>query len=176
MRYNAVTSYSFTDIPGEPVNVDDAKAWMKIDLTDDDTLITSLITTARILCESFLNMSIIQRTVFANINNTLGGVELPFCPYASMFALTNSDGRVFDTDEWKVTNLPFACLQYPKEEFLTAVYTAGYQECPEYLRTAILVQIAFMYENRGDVETREGRVYNLCELAKQMLSPFRRVS
>ena len=67
----------------EPVSIDEAKDWCKIDGCDDDKLILSLITAARIICENHSNLSFIKKTITAKIKNGLGGIVLPFGPVTS---------------------------------------------------------------------------------------------
>jgi len=51
-----------TDATVEPVTLTEAKLYMRIDTSDDDTLITDLITAARQTCENWLRRSLINQT------------------------------------------------------------------------------------------------------------------
>lgn len=55
----------YAGLPGEPVSVADAKAWMFIEstFTDDDALIQSMISQARNMVESFCGISIVQKLI-----------------------------------------------------------------------------------------------------------------
>lgn len=46
----------------EPVTVEDAKAWMRIDVDDDDVMIASLIATAREYAEKYLGRALVTQT------------------------------------------------------------------------------------------------------------------
>lgn len=46
----------------EPVTLDEAKAHLRLDITDDDATVTSLITAARICCETFQRQAYITQT------------------------------------------------------------------------------------------------------------------
>jgi hypothetical protein len=46
----------------EPVTLEDAKAWMRIDIDDDDALITSLIVAAREYAEKYLGRALVTQT------------------------------------------------------------------------------------------------------------------
>lgn len=56
-------------------------------------------------------------------------------------------------------------------EEITIAYEAGYQVLPDHFTVALLCQVAWLYENRGDAELKNG----LCEQAKLLLAPYRRV-
>lgn len=162
--YNAVLSTSFSDEGGEPVTLQEAKDWCRIDVTDDDTLITSLITAARIICEQHANLSFIARTVTAKIKNGLGGIVPPYGPVISVTSAKDSD----DVD---ITDFDFDNAYSGK---ITVVYEAGYNQdnpLPQNLKTAILNQIGFLYENRGDVRLQS----SLSEEAKLILNQVRNI-
>jgi hypothetical protein len=158
--YNSVLSTSFSaESTTEPVTLQEAKDWCRIDVNDDDTLITSLITAARIMCENYANLSFINRTVTAKIKNRLGGFNPPYGPLKEITSATDSDGNA-------ITDFDFDNA-YPGN--VTIVYTAGYDTLPVNLKTAILNQIAFLYENRGDIRLQHG----MSEEAKLILNQVR---
>lgn len=160
--YNAVLDTSFDDgTVTEPVTLQEAKDWCKIDVSDDDSLITSLITAARIICENYANLSFIKRTVTAKIKNGLGGFVAPYGPVISITSAKDSD----DTD---IAGFDFDNAYGGK---ITVVYEAGYEVLPQNLKTALLNQISFLYENRGDVKLQRG----LSEEAKLILNQVRSV-
>lgn len=149
VAYNAVLSATFTDENAtEPVTLQEAKDWCRIDVTDDDALITRLIKGARKICETYVNLSFITRTVTATIHNGLGNFTLPYGP-------VTSDVAYFNLDETDATGYD---INNGSGDNVTAVYSAGYPagELPEDLRTALLCQIAWMYENRGDAKKASG--------------------
>jgi len=160
--YNAVLNVSFTDgAVTEPVTLQEAKDWCRIDVADDDSLITSLITAARIMCENYANLSFIKRTVTAKIKNGLGGFVAPYGPVIGTPTATDSDGNAitdFDLDNSYSGNT-------------TVTYQAGYETLPQNLKTALLNQISFLYENRGDVRLQSG----LSEESKLILNQVRNV-
>ena len=46
----------------EPVSIDEAKLWIKQDVSDDDVLIAGLITAARDLCETYTDRALVTQT------------------------------------------------------------------------------------------------------------------
>ena len=159
--YNAVLSASFSEEGGEPVTLQEAKDWCRIDVTDDDTLITALIKAARIICENYANLSFIERTVTAKIKNGLGGISLPYGPVTSEVAF-------YDDEDVELTDY---LLKDGDSNEVTAIYNAGYEALPENLKTAILNQIAWMYENRGNAKIAS----SLTEEAKLILNQVRSI-
>ena len=59
----------------EPVTLTEAKAWARIDTTDDDTVVTGLITAARMAGEEYLRRTLISTSYKLTIDLTasLGG-------------------------------------------------------------------------------------------------------
>lgn len=163
--YNAVLSVSFSDdgTETEPVTLQEAKDWCRIDIDDDDALITLLITAARIICENHANLSFIERTVTAKIINGLGGFILPYGPVTSLTSVTLADAtNIYDAN---------FSIDDAYGQFYTVVYDAGYATLPQNLRHAILNQIAFMYETRGSEMSNTG----VSELSKLILNQVRSV-
>lgn len=150
MHYNAVIGTFFTDEGQfEPVTLQEAKDWCRIDVTDDDALITRLIKAARRICETYVNLSFITRTVTATIHNGLGNFTLPYGPVVGdIVSFADADANVMTDYD----------LRTPYGSDIVVVYNAGYPEgeLREDLRNALLCQIAWMYENRGDAKISNG--------------------
>lgn len=164
VAYNAVISKPvFTDeSTTEPVTLQEAKDWCRVDITDDDTLITRLIKASRISCEVYSILSFITRTVSVKINNGLGNFTLPYGPVNEIASATDYNSNDISTD---------FSLDTVYGQPITVEYTAGYAdgELPEDLRTAVLCQIAWMYTNRGDVKLASA----LCLESKLILDKYR---
>jgi hypothetical protein len=96
MRYNAVLDVLFTDDEPvvEPVTLEQVKQHCRIDLDDDDALINLYIKAARQQCEGFLNISLIKRTVSAQLLNEVGGIFLPYGPVGNILD-TTTDGSAY---------------------------------------------------------------------------------
>jgi len=166
IAYNAVLSTVFSgESTTEPVTLDEAKNWCRIDVTDDDTLIEDIIIpAAREVCENYANLSFIARTVTAKIQNGLGNFYLPYGPVVAITAATDYNLNNIFTDFSLDT-------VYPQP--ITVVYTAGYADgtLPKNLKTAVLCQIAWIYENRGDLTVGPG----VSDLSKLLLNQVRNV-
>jgi uncharacterized phiE125 gp8 family phage protein len=158
----------------EPVTLAEAKAYCKI-----DDLISDLIVTAREQCEDFTGISIVNRTVTTVLNNSNGGIYLPYCPYIQLVSITDDDGNAIDAADYKISGILFPQLIYPKYDRITMIYTVGYGKPPQRIKSAILQQVFYLYENRGESAqiTRSGMVaeLTLSPQAKSTLQRFRRV-
>lgn len=177
-RFNATLDILFSSENNtEPCTLQEAKDYAKIDLTVDDTIVTYLITTARQQCEDFTGISIISRTITTVLNNSCGGIFLPYCPFIKLTSLTDKNGDAIT--DYKISGTLFPQLIYPCDDRITAVYTAGYSSLPQEIKTAILQQVFYLYENRGETSliTRSGIVADitLSPQAKATLQRFRRV-
>ena len=67
-------------VPAEPVTLAYAKNHLRVDISDDDTLIGNLITAAREYAEIFCARSIVQHTYRADLANFYDIMELPLGP------------------------------------------------------------------------------------------------
>ena len=146
--------------------------------TADDTYITSLITTARKICEAEARRSFITRTyvLYLDAFPRAGQVlELPMPPAAAITSIvyTNSAGTAatWDTDEYQLDITghtsrlcPAYGYDWPSETLremagVAITYTAGYgataASVPEEIRMAIMKVVGDLYENREDTDTIE---------------------
>lgn len=151
--FNVVLEHYFSgESTEEPVTVDEAKGWLRIsdDITDDDTLLTELITVARIMCEKYACISFIERTVKAILNNSCGSISLPYGPVGDI--ATYKDINDTDVTSTIVKGSEFKMLFEPCLNYIEVTYTAGYVTLPYQLKRALLCQVAYLYENRGDAQ------------------------
>jgi uncharacterized phiE125 gp8 family phage protein len=175
MDYNTILDVKLTDTGAEPCTLAEAKEWCKIELniSEENTLITELIKTARLQCEGYTNVSFVEKTVIAILNNSIGGIELPYGPLKTFTSLINEDGKTLTVDtEYKLQGELFKTIKNPLDSYLKATYVAAYTTLPTNFKTAVLQQVAFLYENRGDVTNKE---MGLGSMAMQTLNPYRRI-
>lgn len=154
----------------EPVTLDEAKAHLKVDVSDDDTLIASLIAAARARAEWHTGRAFItQSWLYARDGWPCAPFELPLPPLQSVTSITVTDtadnATVLDASlyrvdtganpariAWKETTLPPTNLR--NLNALEVAFTAGYGDAaadvPEAIRAAILAIVADLYLHRGD--------------------------
>ena len=149
--FNAVLDVLFIEGSSpetEPVTYEEAIQQANIDdIAGDQDLIEAFITTARIQCETFACISFISREIEAVVNNSLGGIYLPYGPVTDVSSVVDKEGEVV---EFTVDGVKWKQLREPDYAYLKVTYTAGYETLPQIFKTAILQQVAYLYEHRGD--------------------------
>jgi len=81
----------------EPVSLTDAKNWMRIDYTSDDSLIQSLLNASRVHLEKLTGLSFVNKLIRTNFELTgtqppLWMVDLPYGPLVCMDELKIKTG------------------------------------------------------------------------------------
>lgn len=158
----------------EPVTTDEAKSHVRVDISDDDTLIDSLIASARDTIEKLARRALITQTWRLSLDNWPDGdaIELPRPPLQSVSSITytesdgtvntwDTSGYIVDTDSepgrvvlaygesWpSVTLYPAAAIKI--------TFVAGYGDeagdVPEPWKQAIKLLVAHWYENREPIQ------------------------
>jgi uncharacterized phiE125 gp8 family phage protein len=176
----------------EPVSLAEAKAHMRVDLSDDDALIEALITAARQWVESVTNRAIGLQLIEVAYPRFMREVELPRPPLRSVVGAYYRDqqgvDQTVDPATYRVIpssdNQP-AMLEreyqqawpsptYRSERAVWVRYYAGWDTTgspadivPAAIKQAILLVVADMYEHREamlDAQTYE----NVC--ARRLLA------
>ena len=175
----------------EPIDLTTAKKWLKVTFTDDDSVITSLITVCRQTIEDYCSISLRGKTInyivdLAPANNrSCIEFELPYGPAIitdgdlSGIIVKRHDNNgsnsfqpiVLDTD-YTIDGLEFYKFKTLIPGRYSFQYDAGYSVVPEKLKSAILNEIAHRYENRGDTSAGD----SICEAAKAIAKPFKRMA
>lgn len=159
----------------EPVTLAEAKAWLKVESDDDDLIIAMLITAARQYCEGFVSQSFVERTVTAIVVNELvlngRGIRLPYGPQGEIISMTDIDGDAIT--DYDIIGESFLQVRSPVSSWLKIVYTAGYAVLPKQFKTAVLEEIAWLYQHRGDEVLT---ITPLNPIVYMMLKPFRSIA
>ena len=188
---NAITDVQF-EVPlyavTEPLTLEDAKTYMKVDFTDDDALITDLLTVAREGLETYTGLSFVEKTATVQLINECGGIEIPYGPTPSTIdvtLMTDIDGNVLDPSCIQIIGNQFKNIESPRVHFMQIIYTCGYAAgtLPSPLLAALKAQVFFLYTNRGERlsagmagSIRQYNVLYISDLAKELAKRYRRVS
>lgn len=171
VNYNAVIDIQFNDGDiTEPVQLTEAKNFCKIDISTDDDLLTAIIIGARQQCEAYTGVGFVEHNIVAVLNNSNGGIYIPYGPIQEIYEVTdnNGDTMILDSD-YTLQGNEFKRIMTPKVEEITVTYFAGYNQLPTVLKTALLNQIYYLYDNRSQ------GVDDISPIAKLLLNPYRRV-
>lgn len=137
--------------PVEPISIDEAKAFLRIDHADEDTLIATLIRSACERLEDRLNLAMIARPM-RFLTTSTGEICLPRWPVVSVAAVQHDQEMIADYS-LDLNSRPARLFNLPSGE-INIDFTAGYgtqpSDVPAPLRQAMLLLIARGFEIRGD--------------------------
>ena len=188
MQNNYVLNVKFQNESDEPVMLTEMKKYLRvsIDETYDDDMITQLIKTARQQLEGYLNLSLINKTVIARLQNEAGYMLLPYTtPIIDITGIIDDNGNTLTTDNYSLKadtiSIYPASNARPENNFYTGgdcnistvTYTVGYDEenvLPAQFKTLIMQQTSWLYEHRGDEMELA-----LSPIVKLSAKPYRRV-
>lgn len=153
----------------EPITLQEAKLHLRVDSNDDDTLITSLITSAREYCEDFLNRALITQTWDLTLDDWPDEdyIKVPLPPLQSVTSVTyydtDNNATVMDAADYFVDDQSEpgrVHLAYGESWPSTTLrpangvvvrFVAGYGNAanvPQKIKQAMLMLIGHWYENR----------------------------
>lgn len=159
-----------TDLASEPVTVAEARDFLRITTTYEDTLIGEMITDARTRLEKFTNLSFGAKTLKCRWNALDGWQEIPYQPNAVISACVDDDGT---TLTYETRGLEYKALYCVNSTGVTITYTAGFTTLPKALKQAILKEVATNYENRENFYI-EGTFNELSNDAKRIAQSYSR--
>lgn len=182
----------------EPLTTDQAKLHLRVDSDEENTLIDTLILSARVWVEQFTHRALMTQTWDYKLDAfPCGAFELPLAPVASVTSITYVDttgtSQTWSSSEYQ-TSLPSgpeaqrARIQpaygytYPltrdQMDAVTVRFVAGYgatvQTIPDTFITAIKMLVEHWYTLRGPVMVGAGNVITPVPLSvESMLWPFK---
>lgn len=163
----------------EPITLAEAKAHLRVDGTDENDYITSLITVARLACELEARRAFVEQTFDLFLDcwpDSECGIKVPRPPLQSVTSLSYTDyagnvtALVANTDYVVDTNSePGRILPAYGKFWPTALlhpggaikvrFVAGYgiaEDVPDIYKHAIKLTIGHFFENREDVVVQAG--------------------
>ncbi len=174
----------------EPVTAAEAKAHARVDITDDDTLITALIVAARRWCEQFTRRAFITQTWELYLDGFPTEFRLPYPPLQSITKIdyTDLDGatQTLATTEYTVDakSEPGRVVEAWQKTWpatrdvpnaVIAEFKAGYGDAaasvPEQAKLAIKMLVAHLYENRES--TAPAMIHSVPMATEHLLWPLR---
>lgn len=156
----------------EPVTLDDAKLHLRVDGTDEDVLIQSYITAARVYCEGIQNRAFVTQTWELWLDSFPGTdiIEIPLPPLQSISSIKYYDasnveatfaaasyfvdvksepGRVCLNDGYSWPSTTLRAING-----VCVTFVAGYGAdvlVPQSVKQAILLLVSHFYEHRESV-------------------------
>jgi uncharacterized phiE125 gp8 family phage protein len=170
-RWSQATAPSF-----EPLSLAEAKAHLRVDVADEDTLISSLVSAARLYVEARTGRMLPQRTFVVEFDGfPINGedIVLPFAPVSAVASMSYFDTEGTTRSMTVGTNyrlalglhlprikLPVLSTAWPDcanvSDAVSVSLTAGYSggnAVPEVIKHAMRLLVGHWYENREAVVT-----------------------
>lgn len=192
MKINDVIEVQVTtdvaNLAAEPVTLTQVKRHLNLQFDtlgsyqfdDDDTLLGELIPQCREAMEQYLGLSMAAKTYKAILKNECGDIEIPFGPVTTVTSVLDKDGNALVAgDTYQLRGNQFKWIESPVSCYIEINYTAGYTPAniPKGLVRALLEEIAFRYNHRGDGTNRfAGENIGLCQGAMELCSRYTRKS
>lgn len=159
-----------TTTGSELLTTQNVKDYVRIDTTADDTLISEMITQARIWSENYISRDIVAKNRSYYLDETNGIFDLPFGPVASISQITIKGTATTDFEILGLDNETIELDQGPAERVLITYVTTGINN--SLIKQAMLQLISTYYDNRVDFVTG----VNLNEITtstKKILTSFK---
>ena len=163
-------TYTVTSGPAsEPLTTSEAKNWLKVDASTDDTLIDSLIKAARIYAERYTGRALYTQTIKEYYDCWDSVLRLSFSPVQSITSVKYLDTsgvlQTVDSSDYTTDLISRPARIAPNPDYswptlgaypnaVEVTYVAGATTTgaiPDTIKTAMLLIIAFWYENREDI-------------------------
>ncbi len=178
----------------EPVSLAEAKAYLRVDAVEEDMLISSLITAARIHIETVCSTALITQSWKIYFDNWLSKncVEIPIAPLQDISALTvydaSDNATVIDAANWfadtvsnpgRLVRRHGAVWADPAraangvEITITAGYGDAAADVPQTLTQAILLLVAHWFETREPVVMGSSAI-SVPLAVEALIAPMRR--
>ena len=137
----------------EPISLAQAKNHLRVDGGDEDELISSLITAARMMVEAHTDRALLDQIWIFHFKPKAGFCELPLQPISNILSV-EADGQTLASSDYQIEERGEAmAVRLDKGENAKIEFVAGYgnqsSSVPKPLLQAILQLTAHWFENRG---------------------------
>lgn len=145
----------------EPLTLTEAKSYLRIDASDEDALLATLISSATEHAELHLNRRLITQTIdlFVDCSDrgVLIGLQLPIGPVQSITEVAGIDAddgaeELLDPARYYQDGDSLIFAESGAVERLRVRYQVGYGaglDVPSAIKTGLLIHVAALYEHRG---------------------------
>jgi uncharacterized phiE125 gp8 family phage protein len=174
----------------EPVSLAEAKAHLRLDYGDEDTLVNSLIIAARQWVENYIQGSLVQRTYRADVEGFAGRFRLPHPPLLSITSikyytsdspqvLTTLDANFYRADlgrgeiyiDASSATIPSTASRHDAVQISTDSPVDYAGNVPQAIKSAIKLLVGDMFELR-EVKV-VGTIQSTSPTLKALLSTYR---
>ena len=154
---------TITEPTTEPITLDEAKLFSRIDTNADDSLVTMLITAARRFCENYCHIKIAEQTIniiydYRDLCYNLYYIDLGI-PVNSINSFTyyntSNEAAIFDENNYFLSSTNDRLILNNGLPSNSRVYDtvvieaiAGFETVPEDIIKGIQSLIAYAYQNR----------------------------
>lgn len=126
------------------------KTWLKIENTDDDTLLTALIIESREVIEDYVNISLVVTEISATTSYTEKFL-VPYSPINEIYSV-----EPYNTGYTLIWNYDGFYVNIDGADVNVVIkYQAGKDDIDESLLLSWKQVASFLYENRGDMTLDE---------------------
>jgi hypothetical protein len=159
------------DLTAEPVTLAEFKSYAHITYSDDDTVLTAILKSARIALENFTGKSFGTKTIQIALGTSGRGINLPKGPvnaiegtieYLAGGCCGYAAGWEEYTGQYQIFGTRFCAPEGDYKFSYTTAWTL-----PEDVKTAIKEQALWMWENRNS-----DKASNIAPLAKTLVFPY----
>lgn len=155
----------------EIVTVADAKGYIRIDTSDDDTLLGNMIEQARIWCENYIGQDIVAKTRQYYLEYTDDRFEIPFAPVSAISSVT-VEGVSAAYDTYGLRTDIIALNKLAAKDIIVTYTTTGLDD--GLLQQAILQLVSTFYDNRADFIVMQGVSFvEVPANVKHILAPYK---
>jgi len=132
----------------ELINTATAKTYLRVDTSEDDTLIGQMITQARIIIENYISKDVVAKTRKLYLATVDERFVLPFSPIASIQSITVDGTATTAYSEYGLDDTIVELESLPAEEVIVSYTTSGIND--SFLIQANLQLVSTLYDNRAD--------------------------
>ena len=161
-------------IGNEIVTLAEAKAFIRIDTTDDDTIITTIIEQARLVCENYISADIVSKNRTYYLESANDRIEGQFSPITSITTVT-VEGSAASHTSYGANNEILSLDKLAAKDIVVTYITSGINNA--LVKQAILQLVSTLYDNRSDIIVMQGISFveiptDVKNLLSSMKNPF----